>query len=139
MKIIPRSCPGCELRVGRLLTDFNNWNRSIKNYINYTEEVNVIIKFIDREKSLGRVVYEKGEIEIDPRFTLLQLRNTLVHELIHYEQYREKRLEIKNDEWFWKGKKYDNSLVYEEYTNLPWEIEARKRSKKIIDKLFKIY
>lgn len=128
-----------DVRVSRLISDFKNWAKNIKKFIKYSNEVTVFIKPIEQKTTLGRVNYIEKTIEIDPRFTLIQLRKTLIHELVHYEQYRDNRLQIKNNIWLWEGKQYDNTLNYESYKELPWEREARKRTKKIVNKLFNIY
>jgi len=139
MVVEARGCIGYEVRVERLKTDINSWKHKLKDFINYSDNVDIVIKFLENKASLGRIFYKEKIIELDPRFTLIQLRKTLIHELIHYEQYVDKRLEIKEGEWFWNGVHYENTLQYDSYKKLPWEIEARKRSKEITNKLFNIY
>jgi|TARA_R110002012_G_C11609414_1_gene608047 hypothetical protein len=136
MVIEARECPGYEVRVERLKTDINSWKDKLKDFINYSDGVDIIIKFLENKSSLGQIFYKEKIIELDPRFTLIQLRKTLIHELIHYEQYVDKRLQIKDGEWFWNGVSYENTLEYNNYKNLPWEKEARSRTKEIFLDVF---
>lgn len=67
-------------------------------------------------------------IEIDIRQKIKTFDNTLIHELVHAEQYYEDRLAHTADlKWFkWKGE--DVSLKYQDYKELPWEAEAYARA-----------
>lgn len=45
----------------------------------------------------------------------------IAHELIHFKQYHDKRLQVINDTFIWNGKTYYSDSEYE---NRPWETEA---------------
>lgn len=61
----------------------------------------------------------------------------LTHELIHVSQKHTKLLEIKkNGHYYWRGIPYTNvspeQLSYEEYRNLPWELDVENRVDKLL-------
>jgi hypothetical protein len=61
----------------------------------------------------------------------------LTHELIHVSQKHTKLLEIKkNGHYYWRGIPYTNvspeQLSYEEYRNLPWEVDVENRVDKLL-------
>lgn len=64
----------------------------------------------------------------------------LVHELIHLEQMHTGRLmNTRFGDIVWEGTKYKvkSNMPYQEYINLPWEIEVKTRQKSLLEKLFK--
>ena len=76
-------------------------------------------------------------VEIDCRSTEENTLVTLAHELVHAEQFQQKRLDVKKikcnktrkSEWvfYWHGQPTKNKC----YWSLPWEIEARQRQSTI--------
>lgn len=52
-----------------------------------------------------------------------------IHELTHVKQYVSGDLVIDGKDAVWKGKRYDNSVSYE---NRPWEVEARNNERKYL-------
>jgi len=61
----------------------------------------------------------------------------LTHELIHVNQKHTKMLEIKqNGHYYWYGIPYTKVLPeemsYEEYRNLPWEVDVQNRETKVL-------
>lgn len=61
----------------------------------------------------------------------------LTHELIHVSQKHTKLLEIKkNGHYYWRGIPYTKVLPeemsYEEYRNLPWEVDVQIRETKVL-------
>lgn len=61
----------------------------------------------------------------------------LTHELIHVSQKYTKILEIKNNgHYYWYGIPYTKVLPeemsYEEYRNLPWELDVQRRETKVL-------
>jgi hypothetical protein len=76
-------------------------------------------------------------IEIDIKQDLRMIDNTLIHELIHAEQYHENRLTHTDDkQWFkWKGEEVSNK--YKNYFELPWEAEAYTRADILTPKIFR--
>jgi hypothetical protein len=78
----------------------------------------------------GRYNYDSKVIEINCRLTQPTALMTLAHELVHAEQYYQKRLQQKkrSGRWFyfWNGE-----ITRKSYWNQPWEIEARQRQKEL--------
>ena len=61
----------------------------------------------------------------------------LTHELIHVSQKHTNMLEIKqNGHYYWYGIPYTKVLPeemsYEEYRNLPWELDVQRRETKVL-------
>lgn len=61
----------------------------------------------------------------------------LTHELIHVSQKHKKHLEIRqNKYYYWMGIPYSNTpleeLTFEEYQNLPWELDVVQRQTKVL-------
>lgn len=71
------------------------------------------------------------------RFSKRGILETLCHELVHAEQYKQGRLASKYDNGSyvqtWNGKP-----VHESYRNRPHEIEARERQVKLADKVVEV-
>jgi hypothetical protein len=83
-----------------------------------------------------------NRLVIDYHLNLKQLPQILVHELIHINQRYTGALEITKDGWYiWQKKFFLKSnpqeLTYEQYLNLPWEVDVQCRLhttlKKILD------
>ena len=111
---------------------------SICNYINLPRRLSIIIR--PARGAYGRAYYltdpnaKTGReyiVEIDARQDRNQFEDTLLHELVHIEQFYEGRLDGGSPKHF-KWNKRDISFVtssIEEYNNLPWEREANERAK----------
>lgn len=120
-----------------------------KSYKNIKEFVklpkNTFIHLRPVRDAHGRAFYLKSEtgsstkdyiVELDVRQDIDTFKNTLIHELIHIEQFYQGRLKEAGPMHFkWNGKKM---LIIESdldlYNALPWEIEANTRA----DILFKV-
>ena len=81
---------------------------------------------------LGQCRSDTHEIVINPNQNEESIRHTLTHELIHVSQKHTKKLEIKrNGHYYWNGIPYTDILPedmsYQEYKNLPWEIDVQNR------------
>jgi hypothetical protein len=100
---------------------------------------NLVINFRPVKCAFGRAYYLKPNqssplrkyiVEIDVRQDLETFKNTVVHELVHIEQFYQGRLKDAGSMHFkWNGKKMliDHSSL-DAYNNLPWEIEANTRA-----------
>lgn len=95
-------------------------------------------------QSLGRSAY--GETDITTkRITInfdLELNDLLLpllHELIHLEQIHTGLLnKSRNGEYIWNGQVYfvdPLTETYENYKQLPWEIDSEIKQKKLLQKL----
>ena len=67
----------------------------------------------------------------------------LAHELIHVNQKHEGTLRITNDGIYWRtiyyGKTLPEDLPYDEYMNLPWEVDVQNRQEMLIEKVLQIH
>lgn len=87
---------------------------------------------IDRKKA--------NRLVLDYNLNLKQVPQILVHELIHINQRYTGLLEITKDGWYiWQKNYYLKSspdeLTYEQYLNLPWEIDVDSRLKTTLAKI----
>lgn len=93
---------------------------------------------------LGRT-YNKSKsspflVELDVRQNIETFKDTLLHELVHTEQFYQKRLKetVNNDAFRWRGKKIQFiGISYNAYRDLPWEIEAEERAKSHYEYVFR--
>lgn len=93
---------------------------------------------------LGRT-YNKSKsspflVELDVRQNIETFKDTLLHELVHIEQFYQKRLKetVNNDAFRWRGKKIQFiGISYDAYRDLPWEIEAEERAKSHYEYVFR--
>ena len=78
----------------------------------------------------GRYYSDTKTVEIDCRLREEKAMCTLAHELVHAEQYKQKRLQQKKRQgryvFFWRGEP-----TRKKYWDQPWEIEARLRQVKL--------
>jgi len=81
-------------------------------------------------ESMGRWEYGYAEQYANKYFVItlkdnMSLKNTimtLLHEMVHVKQYLKGELRLGYKEKVWKGRKWNG----DDYTNYPWEKEARK-------------
>lgn len=115
---------------------FNDSFSNIKQFIKLPKKLNIIFRPV--KGAYGRAYYTKKEdstskdyiVELDVRQDPVTYRNTLLHELVHIEQFYQGRLKDAGSMYFkWNGKKMliDNSSL-EVYNELPWEVEANVRA-----------
>lgn len=96
-------------------------------------EVN-IVKVVDRSSKITMANCTNegdGSFVIRIRSTLDEddFKATMVHEMTHALQYCQKRLTSESGSFVWNSnsyESYDTDSEYEQYRNLPWEVEARK-------------
>ena len=109
----------------------------IKQFIKLPKNLN--INFRPVRCAFGRAYYVRPSqsssakeyiVEIDVRQDLATFKNTMIHELVHVEQFYQGRLKDAGSMYFkWNGKKMliDTSSL-DAYNELPWEIEANVRA-----------
>ena len=107
------------------------YGEKIRKVINLPEKIDILLRPI--QKLHGQAYYIKNEygIEVNVRQTIAEFKDTLLHELIHIEQFFEGRLanEEKSGKLIWRGKSYHIDISnLEAYNNLPWEQEAIRRA-----------
>lgn len=87
--------------------------------------------------TLGRAFQTKPLIEIDPRYKFKDIVETIAHELVHSEQYNQKRLKhLENNRTIWNNQTLNRGTTFKQYWNSPWEVEARKRAAEFLTKHF---
>jgi hypothetical protein len=126
-----------EIITGRIL----DHEDGIRQTLNLPDKIHIRLRPIRHFYGLAR--YHKNDemtvcsIEIDIKQELQVIDNTLIHELIHAEQYHENRLTHTEDKkWFkWKGEEVSNK--YKNYIELPWEAEAYTRADILTPKIFR--
>lgn len=119
---------------------------AIKQYISLPRNLDIVFRPV--RDAYGRAFYTTPKpfsaskqyiVELDVRQDPVTFKDTLIHELVHIEQFYQKRLVDAGPMHFkWKGEKMlvDQSTI-EAYNDLPWEIEANNRSKRINAIIFK--
>lgn len=106
----------------------------LRNFGTLTVKMNYIPELYGSAVSLDEdehiIFVSAGQSPID-------IVKTIFHELWHVRQYIYDGLELQPNVASWKGREYAFSLdqEYDDYYNLPWEVEARAMEKK----LFKRY
>jgi hypothetical protein len=111
--------------------------KTIKQFIKLPQ--NLFINFRPIRCAYGRAFYVKSEtkkysknyvVELDIRQDIDTFKNTLIHELVHIEQFYEGRLKDAGPTHFkWNGKKtFIDTSSLDIYNNLPWEVEANVRA-----------
>lgn len=99
--------------------------------------------------NLGKNVYggidmfRINRVGVNIEVPLEQLPKILTHELIHVHQKHTGTLKIKRDgSSYWHGvlitKKMPEDMLYEEYENLPWELDVRHRLDQVFSDALKL-
>jgi hypothetical protein len=112
----------------------------LKKILDVPSDIKIVIKPINSKNCRGSYNSVKKMVVIDPRATngynyithtpntIMRLIETLAHEMVHAEQYKQNRLgwNYKNSCYLWEGKNCRKS-----YMKRPWEIEAFRRQKSL--------
>lgn len=117
-----------------IITKLSN---AISNIIPLPEKLEVCLYNFDKNVYGGIDKYYENRIGISYSLDLESIPTILTHELIHVSQKFTKLLEIKkNGHYYWQGIPYTKVLPeqmsYEEYRNLPWEIDVQNRETKVL-------
>jgi hypothetical protein len=116
----------------------------IRRFINLPEHIKIIMRPV-RGVFGTAAMFKTGTktryvVEVDVRQTIDEFCDTLLHELVHIEQYFEERLKIKSERFFsiYEGQKVRLvSNKSAEYNQLPWEQEAIKRAARLVNIVYK--
>jgi len=110
----------------------------VRKHINLPENVRIILRPIRGIYGTAATYKVKLKnyytVELDIRQNLDEFCDTLLHELVHIEQYFEGRLKLRSELYYsiYEGRKIRIvSHKSEEYNDLPWEKEATKRAAKL--------
>ena len=118
----------------------------IKQFIKLPRNLNIVFRTV--RDAYGRAFYVKPNVfsesqqyvvEVDVRQDLATFKNTMIHELVHIEQFYQGRLKDAGSMHFkWNGKKMliDMSSL-DIYNSLPWEVEANVRAELLSHVVFK--
>lgn len=128
-------------------TIINNYN-AITDFINLPGDLFIHLRPI--RNGLGKAFYHLSTeqkikkkvfcVELDIRQGDEDFYDTLLHELVHVEQFYEGRLQDPDvrDHFKWNNNMYCFSgLSIDEYLSLPWETEAVLRANKLRSIIFK--
>lgn len=110
--------------------------KSLCKAFDFDRDVEIRIRPI-RGNTYGLAYDKENRIEIEPRSNPRDVLEIVAHELVHMEQYKQKRLRSDyTGRFYWNKKAFKPSKTHEEYLNEPWEIEARARAEKYINKVW---
>jgi hypothetical protein len=132
---------------------YNQWRQATLSRVEiFNTNVDKIVKCLDLPKSVElrvRVIpsYMQAAgiayppeckdgryiIDVDARQSRRNFFYTLLHELVHVEQYYTDKLIIGDYKIFWAGKLYDQvrDVFSSAYSKQPWEEEANRKAKKL--------
>lgn len=135
---------------------YKNNQHSYKHEIIITSFADAIAKVIQLPPSIEVCLYElgpnvyggidrfnMGRFGINYSLSYQDIPKILVHELIHVNQKFTGTLEIRsNGVYYWHGIPYTKVLPedmsYEDYQNLPWELDVQHRQSKVLQDAMKL-
>ena len=111
----------------------------VRTHINLPEQIKITLRPIRSVFGTASTFKVKTKsfytVEIDVRQSVEEFCDTLLHELVHIEQYFEGRLKLRSELFYsiYEGRRVRLiSNKFDEYNDLPWEKEAyAKQNKKI--------
>ena len=126
----------------------DRWSRCIeRNWalickaVGISEDLDIIINWRPiRGRTKGTYCSANKVINMDSRKfdNTHDMMDTLGHELTHFKQYKDGKLDQewsdKTSKWLcvWNGERYKQASTYNSYFNRPWEVEARKGGSKVL-------
>jgi hypothetical protein len=133
--------------------NYSQWKKSTLNYVElFNDKVGHIIDRLDLPKTIelrvraipyrmkaSGIAYPpeckggKYIVDVDARQSRCSFFHTLLHELVHVEQYYTDKLIIGEYKILWKGKPYVqvHNVHSAAYAKQPWEIEANLKAIKL--------
>lgn len=111
--------------------------RAISNVIDLPDTLEVCLYDLGKNVYGGIDMFTVNRIGINYELDYESIPLILTHELIHVNQKHKKHLEIRNNGYYyWMGIPYSNKpleeLTFEEYQNLPWELDVVQRQTKVL-------
>ena len=111
--------------------------KAVSEIISLPNTIEVCIYPLGKNVYGGIDKYYVNRIGLNFNLDYESIPGILVHELIHVSQKHTNLLEIKkNGHYYWYGIPYTKVLPeemsYEEYRNLPWEIDVQRRETKVL-------
>jgi len=118
--------------------------KTIREYFSLPENIEIIMRPIRGLYGTASVLRcecgNKYMVEIDIRQSLEEFKDTILHELVHIEQYFENRLFLRSEHLYSTFEGQEFRLISnksDDYNNLPWEKEAIEKSAKHKSIIFK--
>ena len=102
----------------------------LKQDLNVPDDFKLILKPVRSKQYHGYYVDEDRTAIVDPRRRLSTFVTTIVHEMVHAQQYHEGRLELKYTKrsgwkYWWNGRVSEHQgESMSTYLRQPWEVEA---------------
>lgn len=101
---------------------------------------NIIVEFVDLGPNMygeSTLTFNKdSKVRINLQLPNKELIFPLIHELLHLNQIYEGRLSVNRfGDCIWDGKTYkidQTKMRYEDYTQLPWELDVAHREKQLL-------
>lgn len=107
-------------------------------YIDLPDSVDIEFAAMDH---YGESVLRFKRVKLNINLSVNELIYPLVHELIHINQLHKGKLAITRfGDCAWNGKPYKvdyEKLSYQEYKQLPWELDVAQREKQLLVKILK--
>lgn len=124
-----------------IITSFSNL---IAQLIELPDEIEVCLSPLQPNLYGGIDVNRVNRIVISNQLMLEDIPRILTHELIHVSQKHTGLLKITPKRvCYWKGIPYTNKtpgeMPYDEYQNLPWELDVQNRESKIFSDALALY
>jgi len=133
--------------------NYSQWKKSTLNYVElFNDKVGHIIDRLDLPKTIelrvraipyrmkaSGIAYPpeckggKYIVDVDARQSRRSFFHTLLHELVHVEQFHTDKLIMGDHNVMWKGKLYEqvHDVHSSAYGKQPWEEEANRKAKKL--------
>ena len=116
----------------------------IRKFFNLPENIEIIMRPIRNIYGTASVLRRESSneymVEIDVRQSMEDFEDTILHELVHIQQYFENRLFLRSEHLYSTFEGQEFRLVSnksDDYNNLPWEKEAIEKSAKLKSIIFK--
>lgn len=101
------------------------------------DDLEILIRPIRQKKgtTTGGLSCGQLSIEVECRINdVFRIADIIAHEMTHAEQKKQGRLgwqyqhDLQKSTHVWEGASIDQARTHDEYLNLPWEVEARRRA-----------
>ncbi len=112
---------------------------AVSNVIELPDTIEICIYPLGNGVYGGIDLHKINRIGLNSSLSMKDIPLILIHELIHVHQKFKGILRFKaNGESYWYGlyytKKKPEDMTYEEYNNLPWEVDVRNKQTEVLKK-----
>lgn len=124
-----------------LVTSFANL---ISEIIELPDTIEVLLYPLEPNVHGGIDINRVNRIVMNTNLSYEEIPMILTHELIHVSQKHNGLLTMdRQGMCYWRGIPYTNKkpedMTYEEYENLPWEVDVRHRQTKVLTQALQLY